>query len=125
MVKTKVRLAAVVLTIVFLGLLVLAGNRLAYQIVDEQIRISWIRPVVIPLPEVIAVEILDGTVRMRRDFGIGVGNLRQGTFTVEGVGRVRMYAGDIRRPLVLIHTESAIYGVTPTDASEFKRLAGF
>lgn len=51
--------------------------------------------------------------------GESLGNRRNGTFNVAGIGRGKVYAQDITRPASVIFTEKTFYAITPLNSPEF------
>ncbi|MGE5529509.1 MAG: PH domain-containing protein [Patescibacteria group bacterium] len=59
---------------------------------------------------------------MRKMQGTSLGRIRFGRFRLQGVeGEVTVYAADASRPLLLVETPEAKYGLTPADGEAFYR----
>lgn len=98
------------------------GINIDYKVENNNIIINWFSGVVIPVDDVVEVSILEETPKMEKVFGIDLFSIRQGTYSLEGIGRVKVYSKDIKRKMVLIKTHKMSYGLTPEDAREFARL---
>ena len=92
---------------------------LDYQTDTEGIHISWFLGVTIPLNSIEDVVVMEERPSLSRRAGFNLLQFRQGNYTLEEVGAVKLYVNDINRPLVLIYTDSVIYGITPEDTGAF------
>lgn len=110
----------IIALIAFLALLLLyQGINMDYKVEGGVINIEWFTGVDIPLADVEEVKVLDSLPDMQKIIGIEMGNIRQGTYSLEGIGRVKLYARNIKRKLVLIKTNSMVYGITPENPQAF------
>lgn len=100
-------------------LLLYQGINMDYKVEGGVINIEWFTGVDIPLADVEEVKVLDSLPDMQKIIGIEMGNIRQGTYSLEGIGRVKLYARNIKRKLVLIKTNSMVYGITPENPQAF------
>lgn len=106
-------------------LLLYQGINMDYKVEGGVINIEWFTGVDIPLADVEEVKVLDSLPDMQKIIGIEMGNIRQGTYSLEGIGRVKLYARNIKRKLVLIKTNSMVYGITPENSQAFmEQIAG-
>ncbi|HBM75130.1 MAG TPA: hypothetical protein DD429_06190 [Clostridiaceae bacterium] len=98
------------------------GIDIDYKIEDENIKINWFTGVSIPFKDIESVKMLDSTPNMIKIMGMDFMNIRQGIYSLEGIGRVKMYARDIRRKMVLVKTSKMTYALTPKDPIQFTKL---
>jgi hypothetical protein len=98
------------------------GIDIDYKIEDENIKINWFTGVNIPFKDIESVKMLDSTPNMIKIMGMDFMNIRQGIYSLEGIGRVKMYARDIRRKMVLVKTSKMTYALTPKDPIQFTKL---
>lgn len=98
------------------------GINIDYKLEDGNININWFTGVSIPIKDIENVKVLETTPKMHRITGMSFMNIRQGIYSLEGVGRVNMYVRDIRRKLVLVTTSKMTYGLTPENPAEFIKL---
>ncbi|KPU45330.1 hypothetical protein OXPF_12230 [Oxobacter pfennigii] len=115
------KLSLVILGIVTVIFLVLAnkGIDIKYVVSNGSINISWFGETKIPIKDIVEIRLLDELPQMEKVKGVEFFNLRQGTFFIEGIGKVKVYSPDIRKKMVLIKTPVMTYGVTPENAKEF------
>lgn len=122
--KAGVNLNHFIAVAVIIMVLIMAykGASIDYTVEDENIVISWFTGVAIPIKDVVEVRILDETPKMEKVIGVELFDIRQGTYSLEGIGRVKVYSPDIKRKMVLVKTDKMYYGLTPGDAQEFAKL---
>lgn len=114
-----IMIAALILLMV---LFLYRGIDIDYKIEDENIKINWFTGVSIPFKDIESVKMLDSTPNMIKIMGMDFMNIRQGIYSLEGIGRVKMYARDIRRKMVLVKTSKMTYALTPKDPIQFTKL---
>lgn len=57
----------------------------------------------------------------RLGWGTDLGRARFGRYNLTGVGEVRMFASDVRGPLIVVRTAGGNFGLTPKDGEGFYR----
>ncbi len=113
------RQVAVAVALIAVAVVGYIASNMEYLVEPDGVVIRGITQVTIPMSEITEVVVLDKAPAMHRNFGISVLNVRQGRFTLIGVGKVNMYASNITRRLVVIRTADATYAITPKDPESF------
>jgi len=94
--------------------------RMEYRLDPDGLTIVWGEPRTIPYADIRSVERVEGRPRLRRIVGTAISGLHLGTFSLQGVGRVRLYAGRIDQHLVLVDAgPHGRLGLTPEDPDRF------
>jgi len=122
--KRSINFAVLTAIIIIFSVLAYRGMNIEYYIEKGNIRINWFGDVTIPIKDINQAIILDNTPEMTKMVGVEFFNIRQGTFSLEGIGRVKIYADDIRRKIVLLKTDKITYGITPDNPEQFVRWIG-
>lgn len=122
--KRGFNFAVLAAVIIILSVLAYQGMNLNYTVEKGYIKINWFTGVSVPIKDINEAIILDNTPKMTKMVGVELFNIRQGTFSLEGIGRVKMYAGDVRRKLVLLKTDKITYAITPENPSQFLKWIG-
>jgi hypothetical protein len=122
--RTKLNNIVLLIVVPLLIILFIAGSNMKYKVEGGGVKIKWITSINIPADKIKEVQILDKTPGMNRVFGMDMISVKQGTYTLEGIGRVKMYANNIKRKLVLIKTDDTVYAITPENPEEFKKSIG-
>lgn len=115
--RIKPWLTAVVLLIVAIAAYV--SINFEYVLGEESVTITTGRGVVIPFADVTEVRYFERLPSLSNRIGTSLGRIRSGTFTVDGVGRGKVYATDSSHPAVIIFTAETFYAITPDDAMSF------
>lgn len=120
-IKLGRKLNIIILASVFLVVAIIfyQSINIDYKIEDGSIKINWFSGVEIPIGDITEIRVLDKVPQMTKITGIDILGIRQGVYTVEGIGRVKMYISDIGRKLVLVKTISMTYGLTPENTPQF------
>jgi hypothetical protein len=90
-----------------------------YLLDDAGVTITRGRGITIPYEKITDVQYFEKLPSLSQRVGESIGNKRNGTFTVAGVGRGKVYAQDITRSALIIFTEDTFYAITPENAQEF------
>lgn len=122
--RSGIGLNGFILVIVAFMVIILAyrGLNIDYKIEKGNIIITWFKGVTIPIKDITEVRILDSTPKMTKIKGVDLMYIRQGTYSLEGVGRVKVYSPDIRRKMILISTDKITYGITPGNPRQFANI---
>lgn len=120
--KRRLNILVLIILVPFIIIILFQGFNINYKVVSKNIEISWFSGVKIPIKDITEVKVLDKAPGMIRIMGMSIFNIRQGTYSVEGIGRVKLYVNDITRKLILIKTDKMTYGITPENTKEFVSL---
>lgn len=90
-----------------------------YLLEDVGVIITRGRGITIPYEEITDVQYFERLPSLSMRVGESIGSRRNGTFTVAGVGRGKVYAKDITQPALIIFTEKTFYAITPENAQQF------
>jgi ABC-2 type transport system permease protein len=116
----KIRAAVYVLAILAvvgsLSIEFFKGRNLDYTLTAGAVEIG---STTIPYGDITEVRYLEKIPTLSNRVGTSVGNYKSGTFTVEGIGRGKVYAKDSTQPAVAIFTADTFYIITPENAREF------
>lgn len=94
--------------------------RLEYRLDEQGLTIVWGRPLTIPYDAILSVRRVEGRPKLRRIVGTALPGLHEGSFTLAGVGAVRLYAGRIDDHLVIVEADRfGRLGLTPDDPDRF------
>jgi Protein of unknown function (DUF2679). len=123
--RSKFNLIVLAIVLVFLIVMFYQGTNMKYKIEGENVRITWFAGVNIPRRDIMDVKVLQDKPKMTRIVGVSLFTVKEGTYTLEGVGRVRMYANNINKKLVLVTTDKMTYCITPDNPEQFVKELGF
>lgn len=115
------KLNMIILGAVLLILLIVIcqGININYKVEGDNIRINWFSGVDIHIKDIYEIKVLDKVPGMTKITGLDIFNIRQGVYSLEGIGKVMLYANDINRKMILIRTSTMTYGLTPEDTQQF------
>lgn len=119
------RITVVVLSLVITGIilvlvlsLISAQTNYTYKIDENGITITAGRGINIPYTKISSIKYMDKAPALSDRFGTSLGNIKSGTFTVEGIGRGNVYATDITKPVLIIYTSDTFYLITPDNIKD-------
>lgn len=121
----KLNLIVIGIVAIVFAVILYQGVRMDYSVSGDSVHISWFKGVNISRRDIKDVVILEDRPNMSKVVGVDLFNIRAGTYQLEGIGNVRMYAGDIKRKLVLVKTDGTTYCITPKDPEKFKSMLGY
>ncbi|MGI6344147.1 MAG: PH domain-containing protein [Bacillota bacterium] len=110
------------LSLAILGCILLwtaIAGKYEYLLDDTGVTITRGRGITIAYDEITDLQYFEQLPKLSMRVGESIGNKRNGTFTVAGVGRGKVYAQDITRSALIIFTEDTFYAITPENAQEF------
>lgn len=118
--KIKMGLNIVVLVgVAIYGIYAFTNMKYDYTLDDQGVTITRGKGIDIAFTEIIDVQYYEKLPALSNRVGESLGSRRNGTFTVAGVGRGKVYALDITKPGIIIFTSETFYAITPPDAQEF------
>jgi len=118
----KFRVAMNVVTVIGLaifGIMTLINMNYTYTLSDNAVTITRGKGIVIPFAEIEDVQYFERLPALSNRVGESIGNKKSGTFTVDGVGRGKVYATDATKPAIILFTKDTFYAITPDDAESF------
>jgi ABC-2 type transport system permease protein len=115
-IRTVVYALAILATVGSLSMEFFKGKNLDYTLTQDAIEIG---STTIPYSEITEVRYLEQIPTLSNRVGTSVGHYQSGTFTVEGIGRGKVFATDSTKPAVVIFTAETFYIITPENALEF------
>ena len=90
-----------------------------YTLNDQGVTITRGKGIDIAFTDIIDVQYFEKLPALSNRVGESIGNRRNGTFTVAGIGRGKVYATDINQPGIIIFAADTFYVITPPDAQDF------
>ena len=94
-----------------------------YTLNDQGVTITRGKGIEIPFTEIVEVQYFEKIPALSNRVGESLGSRRNGTFTVAGIGRGKVYATDITKPGIIIFVSDTFYVITPSDAQDlFTRI---
>lgn len=120
--KWRLDFIVVILIAALIIALVYQGTNIDYKIEKGNISINWFTGVIIPIKDIAEIKVLDKAPKMKKIIGVELFGIKQGTFDMEGFGRVKVYSGDISRKMVIVRTKQFTYGLTPDNTTRFVKL---
>lgn len=126
--RTKtMNITAIILTIIFTFLILFFVFRMIskttkfdYAINNKGIIITMGKGINISYDDIKEIQYLDKVPKLSKRNGTDFKNIRSGIFNVDGIGRGYVYAKDVTKPAVIIHTKDTFYLLTPDNAETFK-----
>lgn len=118
----KLNIIIIAAVLLIAGILAYQGMNMDYKVEDGHIKISWFTGVEIPVKDITGIKVLDKAPAITKITGVDLFNVREGVYTMDGVGKVRLYVSDIGRKIVLVKTSSMIYGLSPSNPEQFVKM---
>ncbi|KAF0197177.1 MAG: hypothetical protein FD169_536 [Bacillota bacterium] len=121
---TYKKIKTVLNTVVLIGIgiyLIFAFTNMNYDYTlnDQGVTISRGKGIDIAFTEIVDVQYFERLPALSNRVGESLGNRRNGTFTVAGIGRGKVYVTDITKPGIIIFTADTFYAITPPDSQNF------
>lgn len=90
-----------------------------YTLNDQGVALTKGKDIDIAFVDIVDVQYFEKLPALSNRVGVSIGNRRNGTFTVAGIGRGKVYASDIKQPGIIIFTSDTFYAITPPNAQDF------
>lgn len=90
-----------------------------YTLNDQGVTITKGKGIDIAFTDIVDVQYFEKLPALSNRVGESIGSRRNGTFTVAGIGRGKVYATDIKQPGIIIFTADTFYAITPPEAQDF------